>query len=271
MATFEDNAVVTAGGLNNIAVDLGHTTFSLFSDEPFGVDELNRITADLVGKGVLTTGNRCEPKLDNGKVYIQSGVIVFGSGAKIRIESPVEVAAAKGDYIYAFNDVTTGKASIITSADKPTTGDFVMLAQLDSAGTVVDERILSVAKALSTADFSVQTFTDTVILSSDRYETGEFCYAHGEIELATTLLKRLVGFRVPNLRLSSYAPRRDFNCFYDFTNNNAHTVTSYVPAGYFNVVYVFELDGSTLKWAITDAVNFNNKPGEEFRIEVDMI
>lgn len=151
MTEFEDNAVVTTEDLNNIAVDLGDTTFSAFSDAKFGVDKLNEITADIVGKGVLNIGNKCVPVLDGGIVYIQSGVIVFESGAKIRITSPVEVTASAGDYIYAFNDVTTGKASIQTAAEYPTSGDYVMLAQRTADGSVLDLRQMSVAKTTLSA------------------------------------------------------------------------------------------------------------------------
>lgn len=154
MATFEDNAVVTAEDLNNIAVDLGDATFSAFSDEKFGVDKLNEITADLVGKGVLTTEDRCEPIISSGKVYIKSGVIVFGSGAKIKITEPVEVGAVAGDYIYAYNDVLTGKASIIASAEMPNTDDdkVVMLGYLNTDKIIENLRQMSVAKITPSAD-----------------------------------------------------------------------------------------------------------------------
>lgn len=152
MAEIRDNAVITVDDLNNIAVDLGDTTFSAFSGEKFGVDKLNEITADLVGKGILNIGNKCMPVLDGGVVYIQTGVIVFESGAKIRITLPVMVAAAIGDYIYAFNDVTTGRASIQTSAGYPTSGDYVMLAQRNAGASVTDLRQYSVAKTTLSAD-----------------------------------------------------------------------------------------------------------------------
>ncbi len=274
MATFEDNAVVTAEDLNNIAVDLGDTTFSAFSEEKFGVDKLNEITADLVSKGILTTGDRCEPVVSGGKVYIKSGVIVFGSGAKIKITEPVEVGAAAGDYIYAYNDVLTGKASIMASTDKPTAGDYVMLAQLDSTGTLTDKRTLSVAKALSAVDFSVQTFSDTAIVDKKWVNNStEYHYVNGEIELGNALTRRLVGIRVPDVYMyysEENQGRGTFNCFYDFTNIKSHKVNS-PGIGSRRLVYLFELDGSTLKWVITEAEDVSFTNGEEFRIEVDMI
>ncbi len=151
MAEFEDNAVVTAEDLNNIAVDLGDTTFSAFSDEKFGVDKLNEITADIVGKGVLNIGSKCEVIVNEGAVYIQPGVIVFESGAKIRITEPLEVPSEASVYIYAYNDTVTGKASIQTSSGYPSSGDYVMLAR-HAGGTITDLRQYSVAKTTLSAD-----------------------------------------------------------------------------------------------------------------------
>ena len=268
MATFEDNAVVTAEDLNNVAIDLGDTTFSAFSDEKFGVDKLNEITADLVGKGILTTGDRCEPIISGDKVYIKNGVIVFGSGAKIRIESPVEIAAAAGDYIYAYNDVLTGKASIIASAEMPDADDekVVMLAQIDGAGTLADKRILSVAKALSASDFSVQTFSNTIV-----YEGAGI---GGTIELGTTLLKRLAGFKITGVKHHSFYMTGPTNLFYDFTNTKTHIagVRCYgAGSGDWDLQIEFTLVNTTLLWRIVYIVNQSNEVGDEITMSVDMI
>lgn len=166
MATFEDNAVVTAEDLNNIADDLGDTTFSAFSEEKFGVDKLNQITADLVSKGILNTGNKCEAIIADGKVYIQSGVIVFESGAKIRIEEPVIVDAVNGSYIYAVNNLLTGKASIEVGESFPTEGDFVSIAQVNDAGEIVDLREMSVAKVTLSAELQNNYAEQTAHINS---------------------------------------------------------------------------------------------------------
>ena len=250
MTTFEDNTVVTAEDLNGIAVDLGDTTFSAFSNKKFGVDKLNEITADLVSKGVLATDEKCEPILSNGKLYIKRGTIVFNSGAKIKITEPIEVSANNGDYIYAYNDVLTGKASIIAGAEEPIAGDYVILAQLDGAGAIVDKRVLSTAKAISTADFSIQTFSNTVT-----YKPG-YGTLNGEINLATTELRRLVGFNFPVSPqwTSGYILPDETNCYYDFTNTKSHFVfvrfLGTVPENY-GVGFYFTLDGTKLKWSVS--------------------
>lgn len=166
MTEFEDNAVVTVEDLNNIAVDLGDTTFSAFSDAKFGVDKLNEITGDIVGKGILNIDKKCEVLTAGSSTYtyVLPGVIVFESGAKIRITSSITLETMDGDYIYAFNDVTTGKASIQTSAEYPTSGDYVMLAQRNAGAAVTDLRQYSVAKTTLSADVENNIVEQEVIV-----------------------------------------------------------------------------------------------------------
>ncbi len=150
------NEEVTAAELNNLAVDLGMTEFSYFEDNmPYAVHKLNQITADLVSAGVLRTGANkelgCEVEALNGKAYVQAGVIVFESGAKIRITEPVEIEIIPGTIIYAFYDTTTGKASIETSETTPA-GDYVLLAEVDTEGVLADRRSSCVSNVVLPAD-----------------------------------------------------------------------------------------------------------------------
>ncbi len=163
--TFEDNQAVTLADFNNIAVDLGDTTFSAFSEEKFGVDELNNITKDLVTSGILKTednGNGglnmgCKPTIEDNLVTIGLGTIVFASGAKVYVDSEM-VYAADGSYIYAFNDTFTGRASLKVSDTEPTEGDFVMIAKVIGYGSLQDLRKFAQAKVLLPAGNVLQNF-----------------------------------------------------------------------------------------------------------------
>lgn len=165
--TFEDNQAVTLADLNNVAVDLGATTFSAFSEEKFGVDKLNQITADLVTAGILRTEDAgelgleigCRPTYANGIVTIGHGTIVFASGAKAYIDAPVEVEAAAGSYIYALNDILTGRASLQAAESEPTEGDLVMLASISAEGVLTDKRTVAKSKVLLTTDGMLRTFS----------------------------------------------------------------------------------------------------------------
>lgn len=156
MSEITYNEEVTAEALNNIGVDLGLTEFSVFEDNmPYAVHRLNQITSDLVSPGVLRAGEDgalgCEVIASEGTAYVQPGVIVFASGAKIRITEPEKVELIPGTYIYATADSITGAAGLEVSAAKPT-GDYVLLAEADTEGTLADRRSASVARVMLTAD-----------------------------------------------------------------------------------------------------------------------
>lgn len=172
------NEEVTAETLNDIAVDLGVTEFSYFEDNvPYAVNQLNQITADLVSPGVLRTlGNvsmGCEVITSGDKAYVDGGVIVFESGAKIRITKPVEVNLIAETYIYALNDPTTGRASLEVSEAAPS-GDYVLLAEVDADGVIADRRTACVAKVMLTAD-TPNTYTEVrAVLKDISYSDGSY-------------------------------------------------------------------------------------------------
>lgn len=150
------NEEVTATELNNIAVDLGMTEFSYFeNDMPYAVHQLNQITADLVSSGVLRTEeNRdlgCKVTMAEGRVIIDAGIIVFESGAKLRITTPVGVSIMPGTVIYALYDSATGNASIEVSKTTPS-GDYVLLAAVNEDGTIADRRSSCVARVTMPGD-----------------------------------------------------------------------------------------------------------------------
>ena len=175
--TFEDNTAVTLEDLNNVAVDLGHADFSAFDTEKFGVDKLNQITSDLVSSGVLRTGENgalgCEVIVSGDKAYVQAGVIVFTSGAKIRITNPVGIDLIPGTYIYALNDSATGKVSLVATETEPD-GDYVLLAEVNSYGVIADKRSSCVAKVSMTADIQNVYREVTVSVSQNGGSEVEF-------------------------------------------------------------------------------------------------
>lgn len=177
MGEILDNQEVTTQTLNNIAIDLGATTFSAFSGEKFGVDKLNDITKALVGKGITQGANKCEPYISGGDLYINTGTIIFLSGAKMRITSPLKVEIQNGTYIYALNSTDTNMAEIVVSETAPTTGDYVKLAAVDASGGLTDLREWAQSNVLLASNQSVtktivlpqtantsDTYTETIIL-----------------------------------------------------------------------------------------------------------
>lgn len=186
MAEILDNQEVTTKTLNNIAIDLGATTFKGFSENKFGVDELNNITKTLVSKGITQGANRCKPYLSGSDLYINTGTIIFATGAKIRITSPQKVTAEAGTYIYALNDTSRNIAEITVSETKPTTGDFIMLAYLDADSTLTDMRefskanvALSAAQAIYSKEVSCRFAHNKIdFFSIDNNQEYTMCMVH---------------------------------------------------------------------------------------------
>ena len=143
------NQSVTANDLNEIATDLGATSFNGFGTEKFGASELNNITKDLVGKGYLNVKNKCKPTVsaDGSKIIVQSGIVVFENGAKKVIENTLEISFGVGRKYYFLNEISNGLCSLWWSTvGYPSEGDYVPLCEVTSDGTLIDKRVFSVAK-----------------------------------------------------------------------------------------------------------------------------
>ena len=167
--TFLDDQVVTAQDLNNIAVDLGYADYSHFPETPpqSAVSALNQITKDLVTDGILQTGNNCAVSLSSGKARIDTGVIVFDSGAKKRIEEAVliDLMSSGTSCIYALNDTVNNAIKIVCAAEFQTSGDFIKLAKIENS-TVTDMRQFATAKVAFATPAVTQSIGDVELPSN---------------------------------------------------------------------------------------------------------
>lgn len=181
------NQEVTAEMLNDIAIDLGNTSFNGFGEEKFGADKLNEITSSLVSKGVLTSDNQCKPIVNGNYVSIQTGTIVFGNGAKKKITEVVNVEKKKGTYIYALNNVSAGICKITVSETDPATDatlsedDYVAIAKISSGGSLTDKREFSAAKVKMPVANQYTEHEFSITFNSD----ANYFYPIGEIDVAT--------------------------------------------------------------------------------------
>lgn len=173
--TFLNDQVVTAEDLNHIAVDLGAADYSQFPETPpqSAVSALNQITADLATAGILQIGNKCAVSISGNTITVQSGVCVFDSGAKKRIEDTLTIDFMSGvtNYVYFLNDELNNQIRLMNAQSEPATGDFVMLAQIAADKTVTDRRRFSLSKVGS--GVSLWTILDNIFpsLSTDSYKS----------------------------------------------------------------------------------------------------
>lgn len=149
----QDNQIITAQDLNNIAVDLGAVTFSNFEDgKAYAVPELNNITKELVTKGILKTQNECKCTINDNAVTVDTGVVVFSDGCKIRIEEPqtIQLSSEELTYIFVEHDNELDRVTLTSDTQLPT-NDYVLLATAEN-GTITDKRSYSIAKVNLTAE-----------------------------------------------------------------------------------------------------------------------
>ena len=241
-ATFLDNQEVTAEDLNNIAIDLGYPDYSHFPEEtpPSAVSALNQITADLVSAGVLLTGNRCAVTYSNGNIYVDTGIIVFESGAKKRIETMQQLQALEGtSCIYALNNTVENTISLVCSNEFPVEGDFVKLASI-TGGVVTDTRKYSIAKV----DLPTMNYFEENTEEFDFYQDGR---TGNVIEYR---LKKTITFGSDKFNFIKYQYKgysTGFNYYathvYQFTGNELNDLNSR---------YCFVKEGNSVKiYALT--------------------
>ena len=131
------------------------------------ISALNQITADLVTAGILQSGNNCAVTLSNGKARIDTGVIVFETGAKKRIEEAVliDLMSSGTSCIYALNDTVNNAIKIVCAAEFQTSGDFIKLAKIENS-TVTDMRQFATAKVAFTTPAVTQSIGDIELPSN---------------------------------------------------------------------------------------------------------
>lgn len=158
---------VTSTDLNNIAIDLGNTSFNGFGNEKFGASLLNSITSSLVTSGVLLSGNMLRPTLlTNTSGYqgygisVSDGTAVFSDGSKKTISSSTVLPLPNGDtdfYVWLQNNPTEGTASLMLGTEFPAEGDIVKIAWVEkyilkqkTRYTLIDQREFCNAKTTFT-------------------------------------------------------------------------------------------------------------------------
>lgn len=157
-STFLYDSVVTGEDLDNIYVDLGQS-IEYFADyehnsTSIAISDLNNITADLTSKGVLQIGGELEvaTNTDEKTFAIKDGVCVFSDGCKYRrsvddADNTYPYDTSASTYVYIERNATENTVTLCYGPSQPSTGDFVMLAEITDKGVVNDTRGWSVGKS----------------------------------------------------------------------------------------------------------------------------
>lgn len=172
MTDFKYSQIVSAANLNNVAIDLGDAQFDHFSDSvPYAVDQLNAITGDLVTAGVLNILNNCAVTVSANGININTGVAVFGDGAKIRITEPLSLPYSAGE-LFFYKDPTTKE--VTAEVGTLPQDNYVWLATVQNESTFIDRRTFAKAKVTLLTEgnsflktLEVPTFSDYQNLPSN--------------------------------------------------------------------------------------------------------
>lgn len=140
----------------------------------YGADDINAIRASILTKGVVEeTGESCKVEISDGTVKISKGQAIFADGCKIEVdEDGVEKEYVSGqvNYVYFYNNILAGVCEVIVTTIFPE-GDYVMLAEINENGEVVDRREFAQLKTADaeryTASFKAEFETKDSIAANE--------------------------------------------------------------------------------------------------------
>lgn len=176
MEEFTDNQEVNAASLNRIAIDLGVPTFANFADDTtYNIDKLNEITSAIVSAGIaINDGNACKCTLSDGTITIDSGLIFFATGAKMRIENSLSLTYETSSdikYVYAQNDFSLNTIKIVLDDEPPVeSSDIVMLCTVKN-GALTDARTFARAKVSVPTNHEPFRYQQTAYVTSGKTNT----------------------------------------------------------------------------------------------------
>lgn len=167
--SFLDNQSVTAQDLNDIGEGMPNVSYQTFQDgTPYGVDDLNDITASLMNPGVAKNyGLMCSTSISNGVVHINAGRAFFASGATITVDnSGIDLTVPESNqmqYVYFFYSANGNIAGAKIAETKAET-DTVELATISANGTLTDTRQYAYNKNASI--LPNQYYDDTITIGN---------------------------------------------------------------------------------------------------------
>lgn len=142
-ASFLANQVVNDTELNDIGYNFANTVYTTFANgTTYGIEDLNQITANIVGPGVKRgAGENCAVSLSGTTVKISSGSAFFESGVTMTIDDDgisLELEDnSKINYVYLFYNPAVNVAGARCTTDMPSGLEYVLLAEVSGGGEII--------------------------------------------------------------------------------------------------------------------------------------
>jgi len=123
---------------------LGYT-YDFKDNVTYGSNNINGIRREIMTAGVGPYAESCKVVAGSasGTVKITAGSVLLNDGSCIIFDSAGEtlsITQGQKQYIYVVNDGVTNTNHPVVSSTEPTTGDYVMLAEVAANGTITDRR-----------------------------------------------------------------------------------------------------------------------------------
>ncbi len=150
--SFSDDVLYGTDDINSITARLMGAGVSPFAKkESYSTSELNLLTKAVVRSGVQLDGCMCEIRDIGGsnEVSVGQGAVFFENGATMDVDSEgyqISVPYDTEGFVYAFFDAGIQVADILFSKELPSSSYYVLLAKVNSDNTVTDKRVFARSK-----------------------------------------------------------------------------------------------------------------------------
>lgn len=150
---FFDNQTIGVDDLNKITADVVSGGVSaVYSENTFSATEINDSNAALYTGGVVPQTDTCLKVIkSNDKYIINPGVAFFDDGTKMEILAggeEITVTSGSVNYVYLVSDSNAMKCYVdVTQTEKTdSSGQYVYLASIDAEGNITDKRTYAAGK-----------------------------------------------------------------------------------------------------------------------------
>lgn len=164
--SFVDNVEYGAEDLNKLVKSLVSSGVSdEFADGvPYNAEKMNDIVKTIYSDGVVpdSVDTLKVSRVSDGKIAIAPGLAFFKDGSTIRITEAHTLSYTKGvkNYVYLKQNLAEQNRNYpVCSVNEPT-GDFVLLAEIGTGGSITDKRIYAKGRVpgyQSNANCSLET------------------------------------------------------------------------------------------------------------------
>lgn len=145
--SFVDNEVYGTDDINDITRCLtGAGVAPFVAKDSYSVSDLNALTKEVATAGVSLDGCKCiayNPGTTEMTVTVGAGIVFFDSGVRLMIDDDgysLPVSPNTDGYVLAYFSPTLQRVDVIFDTKLPSTGEYVVLAEVEADGNLRDKR-----------------------------------------------------------------------------------------------------------------------------------